>query len=63
MPSLAGFAENARILVRKAMLQSGVDHVTSKTKNTDERLYRHLIASHSLRMRLVALRMMPGSNF
>ena len=47
MPSLAGFAENARILVHEAMLQSGVDHVTSNTRNTDERLYRHLIASHS----------------
>ena len=47
MPSLAGFAENARILVHEAMLQSGVDYVTAKTRNTDERLYRHLIASHS----------------
>ena len=47
MPSLAGFAENARILVHEAMLQLGVDYVTAKTGNTDERLYRHLIASHS----------------
>ena len=47
MPSLAGFAENARILVHEAMLESGVDYVTAKTGNTDERLYRHLIASHS----------------
>ena len=47
MPSLAGFAENARILVHEAMLQSGVEYVTAKTRNTDERLHRHLIASHS----------------
>ena len=47
MPSLAGFAENAIILVHEAMLESGVDYVTAKTGNTDERLYRHLIASHS----------------
>ena len=47
MPSLAGFAKNARILVHEAMLQSGVDYVTAKTRNTDERLNRHLIASHS----------------
>jgi ribonuclease BN (tRNA processing enzyme) len=47
MPSLASFAENAKILVHEAMLQSGVDFVTAKTGNTDEGLYRHLIASHS----------------
>ena len=47
LPSLASFAESARILVHEAMLESGVDYVTSKAGNTDGRLYRHLIASHS----------------
>tara|TARA_B100000989_G_C19503970_1_gene455590 strand:- start:386 stop:1258 length:873 start_codon:yes stop_codon:yes gene_type:complete len=46
-PSLASFAESARILVHEAMLESGVEHITAKTLNTDERLYTHLIASHS----------------
>ena len=46
-PSLASFAESARILVHEAMLESGVEYITAKTLNTDERLYTHLIASHS----------------
>ena len=47
LPGLASFAESARILVHEAMLDSGVDHVIAKTRNTDKRLYKHLIASHS----------------
>ena len=47
MPKLADVAKNSKILVHESMLQSGANHVTSQTRNSDERLYRHLIASHS----------------
>jgi ribonuclease BN (tRNA processing enzyme) len=47
LPALADFAAGADILLHEAMLQSGVDYVVNKTGNTDDRLYRHLLASHS----------------
>ena len=47
LPGLASFAESAKILVHEAMLESGVEYVTAKTANTDERLHTHLITSHS----------------
>jgi len=47
LPEMASFARGADILVHEAMLESGVAYVTAKTGNTDQRLYKHLVASHS----------------
>ena len=47
LATLTKFAEGANILVHEAMLETGVAYVTAKTVNTDDRLYNHLIRSHT----------------
>ena len=46
-PALANFARNSDVLVHEAMLVKGVDFVLSKTKTGDDRLKKHILASHS----------------
>ena len=45
--ALADFAKDTDILVHEAMLAKGVDYVLSKTKTDNDRLKKHLLASHS----------------
>ncbi len=47
LPALADFAKDTDILVHEAMLAKGVDYVLSKTKTDNDRLKKHLLASHS----------------
>jgi ribonuclease BN (tRNA processing enzyme) len=47
LPAMAGFAENADLLVHEAMYLPGVDRLVARTGNAS-RLKQHLMASHTL---------------
>ena len=47
LPSLAKFSEGAKILVHEAMLQKVINYITAKSSNTDDRLYKHFVGSHT----------------
>jgi ribonuclease BN (tRNA processing enzyme) len=47
MPEMIDFARGADVLVHEAMLPQGVDALVSRIGNTDERLRRHLLRSHT----------------
>lgn len=46
-PPLASFAEGADLLVHEAMLAEGIDRLVRRVGNGDDRLRRHLHASHT----------------
>jgi ribonuclease BN (tRNA processing enzyme) len=48
LPQLAEFAAGADLLVHEAMLEEAVDALVARVGNTDGRLKRHLLRSHSL---------------
>lgn len=47
LPELAEFARGSDILVHEAMHEKGIAYILSKTTNTDDRLRKHLLASHT----------------
>ncbi len=48
MPQMVEFAAGADLLVHEAMLEQAVDALVARVGNTDGRLKRHLMRSHSL---------------
>lgn len=46
-PPLADFAAHANVLVHEAMHLDGIEKLLARTRNTDERLRKHLLASHT----------------
>jgi ribonuclease BN (tRNA processing enzyme) len=48
MPQMVKFAAGADLLVHEAMLEEAVDALVARVGNTDGRLKRHLLRSHSL---------------
>ncbi len=48
MPQMVEFAKGADLLVHEAMLEEAVDALVARVGNTDGRLKRHLLRSHSL---------------
>ena len=47
MEEMIDFAKESDVLVHEAMLSSGIDYVVAKTKTNDDRLRKHLVASHT----------------
>mgnify|MGYP001162643487 CR=1 FL=1 len=47
MTDFAKFAKGANILVHEAMLESGIAYIIKNTINADDRLYKHLVRSHT----------------
>ncbi|MDB2390162.1 MBL fold metallo-hydrolase [Alphaproteobacteria bacterium] len=48
LKEMIDFANDSDVLVHEAMLSSGVDYVVAQTKTGNERLRKHLMASHTL---------------
>ena len=47
LEEMIDFAKESDVLVHEAMLSSGIDYVVAKTKTNDDRLRKHLVASHT----------------
>ena len=47
MPELAGFAKGADLLIHEAMLEAGIPPLVARVGNGDDRLLKHLYASHT----------------
>jgi ribonuclease BN (tRNA processing enzyme) len=47
-PALGDFARGSDVLVHEVMHPKGIEWILSKTTNTDDRLKKHLMASHCL---------------
>lgn len=47
LPQLADFAGGSDLLIHEAMHQKGIAYILAKTSNTDDRLRKHLLASHT----------------
>lgn len=46
-PPLAAFSQNADILVHEAMFAAGIDRLVARIGNGDDRLRKHMFASHT----------------
>lgn len=47
LDTMIEFAKGSDVLVHEAMLSSGIDYVVAQTKTGNDRLRKHLIASHT----------------